>query len=74
MAVLQTADPQPMIIHEGDRLLGLRVAAIHDSDVVFARGNKVWTLSLQTADTAASTTVTVTSDAPTTQENADATQ
>lgn len=71
MAVLQTTDAQPVVVHEGDLVQGLHVAAIHDHDVVFARGDKSWTLPLQSADT----TATVISDAaPTTQENADAPQ
>lgn len=70
MAVLQTTDPQPVVVHEGDTIQGLRVAEIHDREVVFVRGDKSWTLPLQTADT--SVTVTTNDAAPTAQENADA--
>lgn len=51
MAVLQTTDPQPQIVHEGDTVQGLRVAAIHDTEVVFTRDSQSWTLPMQTADT-----------------------
>jgi len=68
LAVVQTANPEPVILHVGDFLDGMRVAAIHDQEVVFARGNGFWTLSLQSAaDNAAAGSVSVTSvpaDAP----------
>ena len=70
MAVLQTTDPQPVVVHEGDTVQGLRVAAIRGADVVFTRGDRSWTLPLQTAET--SLTVTPTDAAPTAQENVDA--
>lgn len=67
MAVLQTAAPQPLIVHEGDSVQGLQVTAIHDREVVFTRDGKSWPLPLQTADT--TVTVTTNEAAPAAQEN-----
>lgn len=67
MAVLQTTDPQPLIIHEGDRVQGLHVAAIHEKEVVFTQGDTSWTLPMQTADTPVTVTPAVVP--PAAQEN-----
>ncbi len=48
-AVVQTANPEPVILHVGDSVDGMRVAAIHDQEVVFVRGGGFWTLPLQSA-------------------------
>jgi hypothetical protein len=49
MAIVQTVQPEPVILHVGDDLEGMRVIAIHDDDMVFARGRGQWTLRLQSA-------------------------
>lgn len=61
-AVVQTANPEPVILHVGDTIDGMRVTAIHDQDVVFARGSGFWTLALPSAaNSAAGGSVSVTS-------------
>ena len=60
-AVVQTANPEPVILRVGDTLDGMRVAAIHEQKVVFTRGNGVWTLSLQSATDSAASSASVTS-------------
>lgn len=61
LAVVQTADPQPVVLHVGDALEGMRVVAIYEQEVVFARGKGFWTLPLQSAATIAAGSVSVTS-------------
>ncbi len=53
LAIVQTTDPEPVILHVGDSLDGMHVVAVHEQDVVFARGNGFWTLPLQSAQSAA---------------------
>lgn len=68
LAIVQTASPEPVILHVGDTLDGMRVAAIHDQDVVFARGSGFWTLPLQSAaDSAAAGSVSIPSLPPASQ-------
>ena len=49
MAIVQAAQPEPVVLHVGDDLDGMHVIAIHDEDMVFARGSGHWTLRLQSA-------------------------
>lgn len=49
MAILQTARPEPIILHVGDVLDGMRVSAINENDMIFAREGSRWTLPLQSA-------------------------
>lgn len=49
LAVVQTTRAEPFVLHVGDTIDGMRVAAIHEQDVLFARGNGFWTLPLQSA-------------------------
>lgn len=74
MAVLQTTDPQPLIVHEGDTVQGLRVTAIHDTEVVFTREGKSWTLPMQTADTPITVTPAEAPPVTAQEKNVDATQ
>ncbi len=61
LAVVQTTNPQPVILHVGDSVDGLRVVAIYEQEIVFARGKGFWTLPLQSAATIAADSVSVTS-------------
>jgi hypothetical protein len=61
LAVVQTENPQPVVLRVGDALEGMRVVAIYDREVVFARGNGFWTLPLQSAATIAAGSVSMTS-------------
>ena len=71
MAVVQTSHPEPVILHVGDEMDGMRVAAINEQGVVFVRGESRWTLTLQSpANDATAGNISVTSvDAP--QEKTD---
>lgn len=71
MAVLQTSQPEPVVVHLGDHIEGLRVEAINEQDVVFSRGSRLWTLPLQSAPTAGSTVTITAEDPPLTQETVD---
>jgi len=67
-AIVQTTDPEPVILHVGDSLDGMHVLAVHEQDVVFARGNGFWTLPLQSAaDGVAADAAAVTTLPPTPQ-------
>ncbi len=61
LAVVQTANPEPVILHVGDTLDGMRVVAVHDQDIVFARGSGFWTLALPSAADSAAGSVSITS-------------
>jgi len=61
LAVVQTANPEPVILHVGDTLDGMRVVVVHDQDIVFARGSGFWTLSLPSAADSVAGSVSITS-------------
>ncbi len=61
LAVVQTTSAEPVILRVGDTIDGMRLLAIHEQDVVFARGNGSWTLPLQSAADSAGGLVSVTS-------------
>ncbi len=61
LAVVQTANLEPVILHVGDTLDGMCVVAVHDQDIVFARGSGFWTLSLPSAADSAAGSVSITS-------------
>lgn len=61
LAVVQTANPEPVILHVGDTLDGMRVVVVHDQDIVFARGSGFWTLSLPSSADSVAGSVSITS-------------
>lgn len=69
-AVIQTAQPEPVIVHVGSRVDGMRVTAIHAGEVIFERGSGVWTLAMQTSADPSPATVSV-APSETAQENTD---